>query len=194
MFRSRILPVLALSLVTAALIAPSAQADIVAKSGKAELYLGWMFPENDISGQSLDDFTWAVRGGYHFTPHLSLLFSAQKFHTDIDTVGAEVDVDQLFLDVPVVWSFNPDSKSVFQVWGGVGYAIRDFDFAAAGTVDDDADALSLNFGLGSEIAVTEKFYIRPETSGRWLEGNDAGTIEDGIDWQVGVGFGWYIGR
>jgi len=188
------------ALAFALVFAPKANAEITGDSGKFEIYTGWYFPDPvDVSDNSgWDDFTAALRGGYNFNQHFGMGFAVQAFMTDQDMGADDIDTEYWLVDVSFAWYANPEDKAVFTVFGGPGYAMRDWEWDIAKANDFDEDGFAGHFGIAGEIQCTEHFYIRPEAMLRWIPGNGdtpyGNDIEDSTDWQVGVGWGWYIGN
>ena len=151
--------------------------------------VGWYSPDEDVPGQDLDDLTWGLRGGFDFTKHFRMQLGAQNFSTDYDTVPGQVDIDQWMLDLSMGWNVNPDSKAVFTVYGGPGWASTDVDFPVLKDTSDSS--LTAHVGLGLRVQIANRFYIRPDARWRWIDGDDKS--DDRNDWEATLGFGWTLG-
>ena len=54
-------------------------------------------------------------------------------------------------------------------------------------VESEDEQTTLHFGLGADIGLGERAYLRPEARGRWLE--DELRFDDGIvDYSLGIGW------
>src|SRR5688572_14153413 len=127
-----------MALALAVLFAPKANAEITEDSGKFEIFTGWYFPdEMGSSGDNWDDPTFGLRGGYNFTQHFGIGFGVQEFMTDQDFGPDNLDVEYWLVDVSFAWFVNPEDKAVFTLFGGPGYASRDWDFKVASAFDSE---------------------------------------------------------
>jgi hypothetical protein len=189
------------ALALAVLFAPKAKAEITEDSGKFEIFTGWYFPDSATTNnnENWDDWTAGLRGGYNFTQHFGMDFGVQGYRTSQDVGADNLDIEYWLVDVSFAWYANPEDKAVFTLFGGPGYASRDWNWDVANAKDFDQDGISAHVGIAGEIQCTDHFYIRPEALVRWIPGqndvNNLGTdLEDATDWQVGIGWGWYIGN
>ncbi len=173
----------------ATLYTPSAQAAVSADTGSLEIFAGWYSPDADVPGESLDDVTYGMRGGYNFTKHFMLQFGGQYFNTDYKTIPGTVDIDIWMFDISMGWMVNPDSRGVFHLYGGPGWSSVDVSIPAA--KDESESGLSVHVGVGVQIAATDRFYIRPDARYRWVDGDEGS--DDRNDWEATLGFGWYLG-
>jgi hypothetical protein len=103
-------------------------------------------------------------------------------------------LDAFLADLSFEWLVNPDDRAVFQVYGGPGYGWVNFDPPTG--KDDDDNVLTLHFGVGAKISITDEFYIRPDARIRWFDADEdpAGGPDDShTDLEATIGFGWYLG-
>lgn len=181
--------VAAASLAVAATLAPAAHAVVTEDTGNIEVFVGWYVPEEDVTGESLDDLTWGIRGGYNFTSHFMMQFGGQVFTTDYETIAGDVDIDQLMFDASFGWLANPEDRGVFVLYGGPGWVDTEMDPPVGKSVSDSS--LSAHVGIGGIIQVKNRFYMRPDARYRWIDGDDSD--DDRGDWEVTLGFGWALG-
>lgn len=184
-WRAAILAVLVLA---AGLVAGTAMAETHAGTGNAEVYVGWYWPDDD-DPLSLDDFTYGVRLGATIRDRFGLSATVGRYEADDATSAVSVDVEQTLLDVSFEWLVTPDSRAVFVVYGGPGYAWADSDtVTVAGKTTIDDSFFTAHVGLGARISLGDRFYIRPDARVRWLD-----TTDEPIDWEATFALGWYIG-
>ena len=122
--------------------------------------------------------------------------SVQGINTDLDNPSplSDTNIESIFTDLTFEWLVNPDDRAVFELFGGPGFSWTSIN-PPVGKNDDD-DVFTLHFGVGAKISATNNFYIRPDARVRWFadDENSAGSSDDGhIDWEVTLGFGWYLG-
>lgn len=196
----------------ASLVATSARAEVTDGSGNIEVYAGWYFPDDSGAGADYDDLTAGLRLGYVFTKHLGLQATLGWFEGDgtytHPAYGKQTISPSIVpLDISLMGYINPDSRAVFTAYGGIGYAFQDADVdvncnVLPDPVDDlcradkgareshTDDSFTLHAGVGAKIDVTESFYLRPDARVRWFEDRE----DNEMDWEVSLGFGWWLGR
>ena len=141
-----------------------------------------------------------LRGGYRFTERWGLQGSLSRVDL-FDAVSPFVDVDgdATFFDVSGMFFITPRRRAELFVYGGVGYARFDVDVAPIRldlphvgrirlpgfgfTVEDDFTG---HLGLGVNIRLSEKMYLRPDIKVRWLGSLESGTA----DAEPSLGLGW----
>ena len=159
------------------LAATSARAEVAKGTGEVELFLGYLF-HDDQAGQSADDSIYGVRGGYVFTPRAGFQGSVGRYSKSFSGLLGGQKLEQTMLDFSVLWHVNPAARSVFNVYGGPGWTFADFG-ATSG------DSLTLHVGLGAKIGVSDRFYVRPDARYRWYEESGA---DNEIEASVSVGW------
>lgn len=194
---------IALAVAFAASLNP-ARAEITGGSGEIEIYAGWYWPD-DGPGISLDDLTFGVRGGINFTPAFGLLIGAGYWEgsegvtlATVPPASFKAKAEQWHGDISLVWNINPDSRSVFQFFGGPGYAETDVtNWALVGGAAVKGTASKGTWtghaGFGVRIACTDTFYIRPEGRVRYFDDVPGGNGER-WDYEASIGFGWALGQ
>lgn len=178
--------------------ATPAVADVDGGTGDFEVYAGWLWPD-EPSGVDLDDATYGIRLGYNVTEHFGILGSLGYWDSSDAVTGGVVDERAWFFDVSFEWIVNPDSNSVFVVYGGPGFASWDasFDAKAVGFADAswDGDDLTAHVGFTGRLGNGGRWYVRPDVRVRWLDtGNDVfDDTDDQFMWEATVALGWYLG-
>lgn len=146
-----------------------------------EFLAGQYFPSDDAIG---DDVVYGVRGGYRFSEHLGLDASLSLFRpSEIDSGFGKIDLNMAFTDVSLKWYPKPGHRAEVFFYGGPGWAFFDLQepFPAS------ADSFTLHSGVGVDVKVNDRFYIRPDIRGRWIEDSSD------VDFEVSVGFGFRVG-
>ena len=142
-----------------------------------EFYFGYYVPE-DFSDELMDQ-TFGIRGGTDFRDRWAWEGSLGRFET---TVGA-VDLEALLLDLSLLYQINPPDRVAFQVFGGIGYMGAT---AEIGGVSEKDSSFTVNAGFTLKAYATERFYIRPDVRGRWVEACDESCFE--WEFTLAVGF------
>lgn len=174
-------------LLTLALAAAPAQAQ--AGSGSFELYAGYYSPDSNILD---DDVTYGVRAGYRLSDAFAVEGSVGRYEDSQDILGlAQVDFELTLVDASAVWYLNPGSSSEFFIFGGPGWAFADASADFLGVPLDSAsdDTLTLHAGLGLNLGLTERVYLRPEARARWFDDSD-----DAVDVEASLALGFNLGR
>ena len=143
-----------------------------------------------------------LRGGWRFTDRWGLQGHLSRVDL-FDAVSPFVDIDgdATFFDVSGVFFITPRRRAELFVYGGIGYArfdvevgpIRlDLPYASpirlpgfGFTVEDD---LTGHLGLGVNIRLSERMYLRPDLRVRWL-GNLESSVAD-VEPSLGLGWRW----
>ena len=164
-------------LTLAVLLTPVASGPAVAE-GSFELYLGYYFPDEDAVDE---DLTYGIRLGHRFSDRFGLQATLGRYETEVDFV----DIEAIFADLSLILFTNPGQKAELLIYGGPGWAFVE---AEAGSLEASDDSLTVHLGIGLDIALSEKFYLRPDVQGRWFEEGD-----DEIDLELTLGFGFRFG-
>ena len=154
-----------------------------------------------VSGTSHlgDEAAFGVRGGYRFTDRWAIQGSLSRTELfDIHTSYLDTGLDATFFDLSAMFFITPNRKAELFVYGGIGMARFDvgigpirFDTGSGrvhvprfgATVDDE---FTTHLGLGVNIQLTDRMYLRPDIRSRWLGDFDGGTV----DAEPSIGLGW----
>lgn len=124
----------------------------------------------DSDSDGFDTESYGLRGGFRFSNVWALEGSLSRLNEDVDVYFADLSAKAYF-----VHSNN------FEIYALAGPGI--FRVSDEG---EDEDLTTVHLGLGTEIGLGQRAYLRPEVRGRW----DADEIrfEDGIvDYSLGLG-------
>lgn len=174
-------------LLTLALAAAPAQAQ--AGTGSFELYAGYYFPDSDVLD---DDVTYGVRGGYRLSDSFGIQGSVGRYEDSENILGlANVNLELTLVDASAVWYFNPGSSSEFFVFGGPGWAFADVNADFLGIPLDSVsdDTFTLHAGLGLNIGLTDRIYLRPDVRARWFDDSN-----DEVDLEASLAVGFTLGK
>lgn len=121
----------------------------------------------EADGDTANEESWGLRGSYRFT-------NVWALEAALSTVR-EDGVDAYFGDVSVKAYLVDTSRFEGYLLGGVG-----------SLKVEDAEETTLHLGLGAEIQLGERAYLRPEVRGRWFEEDvDAVTF---MEYSLGIGW------
>jgi len=118
-----------------------------------------------LTARSVTEGGFGLRSAYRRSPRLAFEGSLSR-------------AEEIWLpDLSVKLSLRPNRRNDVYLVGGPGLlAINDF----------DDTVWMFHAGLGAQISLGKKLYLRPEVRGRWfVDGPDAVTVAD-----VSVGLGW----
>ncbi|MEM7587540.1 MAG: porin family protein [Acidobacteriota bacterium] len=175
---------------------------VAAGQSHFEIFAGQYFADSSIG----DEPVVGLRGGYRFNDRFGLEASLSRAEV-IDPIASVfgADGDGVFFDVSARWYLTPEKRAQWVLYGGPGYASlesgRQFRFDFLGPRDPDdpvlsTDSVSLHVGIGVEIAVGRRTYLRPDVKARWLEGysSNDGFLRSDFEYEATVGFGWKFGK
>lgn len=120
----------------------------------------------EANGDTADEESWGLRGSYRFT-------SVWALEAALSTLRQEGE-NLYFGDVSV-------KAYLFQANRFAGYLLGGAGLLKVNNVEET----TLHAGLGAEIALGERSYLRPEIRGRWLE--EDVDIVTFMDYSLGVG-------
>jgi hypothetical protein len=121
----------------------------------------------EADGDTADEESWGLRGSYRFT-------NVWALEAALSTVREEGE-DAYFGDVSAKAYLFDTNRFEGYLLGGVGLL----------KVEDEEET-TLHLGLGAEIALGERAYLRPEVRGRWFEEDvDAVTF---MEYSLGIGW------
>ncbi|HEV8579300.1 MAG TPA: outer membrane beta-barrel protein [Thermoanaerobaculia bacterium] len=156
---------LSFSLLT--LIAASSAAS--AQSGETgasfDLFGAYVRPTD--SDADFDTEAYGARGGYRFTNVWALEGSLSRL-SDADIWFGDASAKAYFIH-----------SQPFEIYAVTGAGLVRF--------SDTDDETTVHFGIGAEIGIGQRGYLRPEVRGRWLA--DELRADDGIV-DYSLGFGW----
>ena len=120
----------------------------------------------EADGDTANEESWGLRGSYRFTNVWALEAALSTVRDD--------GVDAYFGDVSAKAYLVDSSRLEGYLLGGVGSL----------KVEDEEET-TLHLGLGAEIRLGERAYLRPEVRGHWLaEHTDVVTF---MDYSLGIG-------
>jgi hypothetical protein len=163
---SRVLAMAAAALM-AAPSAASAQSD--ARRASFDLFGAYVRPVD--SDADADTEAFGLRGGYRFTGPWALEGSLSRLNEDVDLWFADLSAKAYFV--------HHDRFEVYALAGPGIFRVSEGDF--------EEDETTVHVGLGAEIGLGERAFLRPEVRGRWLA--DELIFDDGIA-DYSLGFGW----
>ncbi len=181
------LALLAMSL----LLAPAAAAQ-----GNFEIFAGAAYSSEP--GDYIGTGSVGLRGGYRFTDRWGLQGSLSRVESfDLYVPYVDFGVDATYLDASAVLFVTPRRKAELFFYGGVGVVFIDADagirfhardFAKHHTrvaVSASDEELTAHLGVGVNIKLTQRMYLRPDLRLRWLGGDN-----DSTESETTLGLGW----
>ncbi len=171
----------------------------VAGQGHLEVFAGQYFSDSEIG----DEPVVGIRGGYRFNDHFGLQGSigrVELLHPVFSVFDA--DGDGIFFDVSALWYLNPGKKAEWVLFGGPGFASLESggQFKIPGLIYDNhrrsTDSATLHAGVGVEISLGQRTYLRPAVKARWFEGfsSQDDFLRSDVDVEATVAFGWKLGK
>lgn len=149
------------SFVLGATLVFSAPASFAQNSGAyVEAFAGKIFYETDFD---LDETTFGARGGYRFGERWGVEGTISR--QDVDDF---IDFEIYFIDVSLRRSLVQGERTELFFVGGPGLFRADF---GSFPFNDTEDELALHAGLGLDIKLGERFYLRPDVRARWVDGD-----------------------
>jgi hypothetical protein len=123
----------------------------------------------ESGGETADEEAWGLRGSYRFTS----VWALEAALSAIRTEGTNV----YFGDLSAKAYFLHSGRVEAYLLGGAGLLAID---------DLESGQGTLHLGLGAEIKMSDRAYLRPEVRGRWLaEDVDAVTF---MEYSLGIGW------
>ena len=167
------------------------------ETGQFELFVGSYDPGSDFID---DDITFGFRLGYTMNDHFAWLGAIEWLDTDGEfsgpVVSGSLDYQAIFVDSYFIWNLNPDSRWVWNLYAGPGFAFVEID--AAGAIEDaikfsvkglQEDQITVFAGGGAILELSDRTYLRFNYHIRWFEDRD----DDETDTEGAVAFGWNLG-
>lgn len=163
------------SLILVTTLALSAPASLAQNSGAyVEAFAGKIFYETDFD---LDETTFGARGGYRFDERWGIEGTISR--QEIDDF-----IDVYFVDVSLRRSLVQGERTELFFVGGPGLFRADF---GSFPFNDTEDELALHAGLGLDIKLGERLYLRPDVRARWVDGD---LFDDDIHTEATLGVGF----
>lgn len=172
-------------MLTIALLATFTASAAHAGEGRFEFH-GGVFSATGSSDSS--SFSYGARGGYRFNERWALEGSVSRAELfEIEIFTFDVDASVTTFEVSVQRFLNPGKKAEVYLVAGPGRTTYDIDINGISIATYD-DAFSFHFGVGTQIALGEKVYLRPDLRARWLDqpGADVGL-------EASIAVGWRFG-
>ncbi|MCZ6779004.1 MAG: outer membrane beta-barrel protein [Acidobacteria bacterium] len=167
------------------------------ETGQFELFVGSYDPGPDFVD---DDTTFGFRLGYTPNDHFTWLGAVEWLDTDGDfsgpVVSGSLDYQAIFIDSYFIWNLNPESRWVWNLYAGPGFAFVDLD--ATGVIEDaikvsvsglQDDQFTVFAGGGAILDLSDKVYLRFTYHLRWYEDRD----DEETDTEGAIAFGWNLG-
>ena len=144
-------------------------------NGRFEIYGGIYRPEG------LDDeLTYGLRAGYKLSDHFGIDGTAGTFTVKEDPV----EVDVILVDLSLKAYLSSGDKAQFFLFAGPGWAFLD---ASAFGIDVlSEDSLTAHAGVGLDLWLSDRLYLRPDVRGRWFEQADS----NDLDWEASLALGF----
>jgi hypothetical protein len=112
--------------------------------------------------------SYGLRGGYRFNNVWALEGTMARLNEDVDIGFVDLSAKAYFIDT---------NRFEIYVLGGAGVY----------NVEADYEKATLHVGIGAEIGLGQRVYLRPEVRGRWLA--DELKADEGLA-EYSLGLGW----
>lgn len=155
-----------LAAVLAFAAASSAAAQSVENGPSFELFGAYVRPAD--SDADFDTESYGLRGGYRFSNVWAVEGSLSRLNEDVDVWFGDLSAKAFFIH-----------SSRFEIYalGGPGLF----------KVEGESEETTVHLGVGAEIGLGQKAYLRPEVRGRWLT-DELRTDEGLLDYSLGIGW------
>lgn len=137
-----------------------------------EIFAGAYQPEDNVLDTGA---TFGLRGGYRYSDAFGFEGSVSAFHSDL---GPGVDVDFGFFDASFKWyPGSGGKKNELLLFGGPGWSRVDASAQTIfGNLSVSDDSATAHIGIGGELHVGNRWYLRPEARARYFDkGGDVDT-------------------
>ena len=111
---------------------------------------------------------YGLRGGYRFSNVWALEAAVSRLDEDVDIWIGELSAKAYFVHA---------NRFEMYALGGAGVY----------KVEDDYEKATLHLGIGAEIGLSQRLYLRPEARGRWLA-DELKADEGLLDYSLGIGW------
>jgi hypothetical protein len=147
-------------------VASSASAQSGERGASFELFGAHVRPTD--ADASFHTESYGVRGGFRFTPVWALEGALSRLNEDADVWFGDLSAK--------AYAIHSDRFGVYALAGPGLYKVEDAD-----------GKVMVHLGIGAEINLGQRAYVRPEVRGRWLA--DELRADNGLV-DYSVGFGW----
>ncbi len=147
-------------------VASSASAQDVERGPSFELFGGRIEPTD--SDADFHSESYGLRGGYRFGNMWALEGTVARLNEDVDVWFGDLSAKAYLIDT-----------SRFEVYALGGPGVY--------KVEDASEKVTLHLGVGAEIGLGQRAYLRPEVRGRWLA--DELKADEGLA-EYSLGIGW----
>lgn len=111
---------------------------------------------------------YGLRGGYRFSNVWALEGSLARLNEDVDVWFGDLSAK--------AYAFQSDRFGIYALGGPGLYK-----------VEEEDEELTLHLGIGAEIGLGQRAYLRPEVRGRWLA-DELKADEGLVDYSLGIGW------
>ena len=147
-------------------VASPASAQTVETGPVFDLFGARVEPTESDSGFHTESY--GLRGGYRFSNVWALEGTLARLNEDVDVGFADLSAK--------AYAFQSDRFGVYALGGPGLYKVEGID-----------EKVTLHLGIGAEIGLGERAYLRPEVRGRWLA--DELRADNGLlDYSLGIGW------
>lgn len=155
----------AVALLSLAVVSPALAQD--AETGPVfELFGGRVEPTD--SDADFHTESYGLRGGYRFSNVWALDGTLARLNEDVDIWIGDLSAKAYFVHA---------NRFEMYALGGAGVY----------KIEDDYEKATLHLGIGAEIGLSQRVYLRPEARGRWLA--DELKADEGLA-EYSLGIGW----
>ena len=175
--KTKMLNTILLLAISMVLFAPAA--DAAEPGSNLAGYAGWLFPDGDRVDQ---DLVYGVSYGYN----VNSAVSNEDIQDAIDDLPLSLDL--WMTDLNAIW--YPRGGN-FGLFAGLGYQSARADLYVPGEDNNRSVSdgyITYNLGANWQWNVGEAFFIRPETTIRWVD--QADVVLDASVWEAVMHFGW----
>jgi hypothetical protein len=112
--------------------------------------------------------SYGLRGGYRFSNVWALEGSLSRLNEDVDVWFGDLSAKAYLVHSRPIEIYALAGPGLFKV-------------------EDEGEETTLHLGLGAEIGLGRKAYLRPEVRGRWLA-DELSADEGLVDYSLGIGW------
>jgi len=190
--RTKMLNTLLLLAISMVLFAPAA--DAAEPGSNLAGYAGWLFPDGDRVDQ---DLVYGVSYGYNVNEYWGNYAKTGFFN--VNSAVSNEDIQDAIDDLPLsldLWMTDLNAiwyprGGNFGLFAGLGYQSARADLYVPGEDNNRSVSdgyITYNLGANWQWNVGEAFFIRPETTIRWVD--QADVVLDASVWEAVMHFGW----
>lgn len=112
--------------------------------------------------------SYGVRGGYRFSNRWALEAAVSRLDEDVDIWIGDLSAK--------AYAFQSDRFGIYALGGPGVYKVEDI-----------VEELTLHLGIGAEIGLGQRAYLRPEVRGNWLA-EELKADEGLVEYSLGIGW------